>query len=64
MHGLLERVVQSSAEDEGIAAIAADSLGNIEALRLSLAASQQTDEESRLKHALSEDLATLLDQLW
>jgi hypothetical protein len=63
---LLERIknVPSQNTDAEARAVGDTFLASVEELWSVLAGSEQMEEEARVKHPFSEDLATLLDQLW
>jgi hypothetical protein len=65
LQGLLERIRNLSRQrDEGEEPVGDAFLTSVEELCTMLASSEQMDEEARVKHPFSEDLGTLLDQLW
>jgi hypothetical protein len=65
LQGLLERIKDASKQrDEADEPVGDALLTSVEELWTVLASSEQMEEEARVKHPLSEDLATLLDQLW
>jgi hypothetical protein len=65
LQGLLELVKNVSRQHvEGEEPVGDVFLTSVDELWTVLTTSEEMDEEARVKHPFSEDLATLLDQLW